>query len=323
MPDPIKEFYPYKYATLLFFENILADAVNIGWRKCRKYIGWNELHIYDDDRAILSEAGDSLVDEESLDPVHLERLYEIWLRASTYNPRAKDFDKPVKIRKQWGKFAESVSLCKQFAEYAFREIRSFFSDEVLQEMPNDAARLLCYMLKFQSFVDELRPGFLSDLDICDFYDSGNYSDDLTNWIKSVYEEVEIDLSEEDCAFSLFMQLLNNFGFDGQLADFFPDDIYEFNPQGGQSFTPPATIEYVEGGGNFLFRIIGRGSLEIIEVDKQHPYTEQLSNSEEAKDLFESLARAYFHAKGRCGNFSDDLFEDFTSYLSLKLKTDTR
>jgi hypothetical protein len=319
----IKQFYPYKFSSLLFFGDILDDAKNFGWRKCRKYQSWDDLHIYEDDGQILSEAGDSLVNEQDLDPDCLERLYEIWLKASTYNPNTQDFDKPQKIRQQWEKFADSIPLCKQFPEYAYREISSFFSDGALKKMPNNWAKLLCCMLKFQKLIVDLREGFLPGLDLREFYESENHSEYLNNWITEVYDEVEYEMPDTDCHFLTFKNLLNNFGFQGEPEDFFADEGYKFNPEEGQSFTPPATIQYVNGGGDFLFRIIGQGALEIIEIDQQHPYIEQLSNSEEAKDLFESFARAYFHAKGRCGNFSDNLFDDFNSYLSLKLRSDWR
>ena len=96
-----KVFYPYKYSSLLFYNDILDEARNIGWRKCRKYKSWHDLHVNEDDGEILSEAGDSLVEEEYLDPALLEHLYEIWLKASTYNPKNKEFDNPIKVPKEW------------------------------------------------------------------------------------------------------------------------------------------------------------------------------------------------------------------------------
>jgi hypothetical protein len=87
--------------------------------------------------------------------------------------------------------------------------------------------------------------------------------------------VEYEMPVTNCAFSTFKNLLNDLVFPGELEEFFAEEGYDFNPGEGHNFTPPATIQYIEGGGNPLFRIIAQGALEIIEIDAQHPYIEQL------------------------------------------------
>ena len=320
-----KVFYPYKYSSLLFYNDILDEARNIGWRKCRKYKSWHDLHVNEDDGEILSEAGDSLVEEEYLDPALLEHLYEIWLKASTYNPKNKEFDKPIKVRKEWEQLEQGISLCREFPEYSYREISVFFSDDVLQEIPNPTAKLLCYLLKIKELIEKVRYGFLPDFELREFYKSDNHLKAITDWIIEFYDEVEFEIIDTDCPFAIVCQLLNDLGIEGESEYFYEDTEYLYRSieNSNSNSSEKSAINYVKGGGNFLFRIIGEGTLEIIEVDEQHPFVDKLSDSAEVRDMFESFARAYFHAKGKCGNFSDNLFEDFTSYLSLKLKGDHR
>ena len=46
------EFLSYKYESLKHVDEIVKDAKNIGWRKCRKYISWEAVHVGDEDRSL-------------------------------------------------------------------------------------------------------------------------------------------------------------------------------------------------------------------------------------------------------------------------------
>lgn len=312
------EFLSYRYQSLKHVSEILEDATNIGW-KCRKSIKWSAIHVEESDRGLLKAAGDDLVENGELDCQHIGRLNEILLNRSKYNRQTQELDRIPKVRKEWERLKEQISLAKEYPGYVYQQIEDMVGSEDLAALGNEEAQEIFSTRCLLQFIQSLRSNCETEFERKIF--PAHESDEakalwITGWFTRVYGEVGLESPESGNPQFIIGSILEDFGLEGT---FFSDSGYIYEPSDKELRPENTSITYESGSGDYLMKSVSKGGHQIIKINQNHLFIKQIEGNPEAKKAFELFTQAYFKAREGV-NLSDNKFEDFNDLLALKLKS---
>lgn len=102
------EFLSLKYNGVKTPWEIMASAIAVGW-KCRKYIKWDLVQESRNDKKVLKDFGDALIDEHCLDTVHLGAINKIFEKVQRWRLDPKSLSVEPDLRPGYDRLRRSLA----------------------------------------------------------------------------------------------------------------------------------------------------------------------------------------------------------------------